>query len=71
MGDCQMSGKHDLDLDLYIKKLERQIDVERMEHAEHLAEKDAEIRQLKRWKDGLKAIYKVIYLYQSWDYGWA
>lgn len=66
-----MSGKHDLDLDLYIKKLERQIDVERMEHAEHLAEKDAEIRQLKRWKDGLKAIYKVIYLYQSWDYGWA
>ena len=43
-----MSGKHDLDLDLYIKKLERQIDVERIEHAEHLAQKNEEIRQLKR-----------------------
>jgi len=66
-----MSGKHDLDRDSYIKILERQIDVEQIEHAECLAQKDAEIRQLKRWKDGLKAIYKVIYLYQSWDYGWA
>lgn len=32
--------------DMY-SKLERQIDVERMEQAEHLAEKDAEIIKLK------------------------
>ena len=53
-----MSGKHDLDRDSYIKILERQIDIERIEHAECLAQKNEEIRQLKRWKDLLKAIYE-------------
>ena len=43
-----MMKKLELDeLNEKIKKLERQIDVEQMEQAEHLAQKDAEISKLK------------------------